>query len=423
MSSPVYLLKTRRFAPLFTAQFLGAFNDNLFKNTLAVILTFQAAQWTSISSALLAPLIGAVFILPFFLFSGLAGEVADSFDKARLARIVKVWELFLMVIATVGFNLHSFGLLMAVIFGMGMHSTLFGPIKYSIIPQHMGENELVSANALVESGTFAAILLGTIGGGLLAAHPNGGVIAGIIGSAVAAIGYIASRQIPTAPSLTPNRSLSFNLFAQTLNSVRLANGNRVVFLSILAISWFWLYGALLLSQFPSFVKTVLMGDEATVTILLSLFTVGIGAGSMVCERLSHHTIRPSLIVAGAIGMSIAGIDFALNAQSFQAVSTLNSNPAFWRILADLVLIGVFGGLYSVPLYAIMQNRSDAQVRSRIIAANNILNALFMVGGAVATMMLLENGWSIPSIFLMIAIGTALVAGIIAWKIKQIGERE
>lgn len=423
MSSPVYLLKTRRFAPLFTAQFLGAFNDNLFKNTLAVILTFQAAQWTSISSALLAPLIGAVFILPFFLFSGLAGEVADSFDKARLARIVKVWELFLMVIATVGFNLHSFGLLMAVIFGMGMHSTLFGPIKYSIIPQHMGENELVSANALVESGTFAAILLGTIGGGLLAAHPNGGVIAGIIGSAVAAIGYIASRQIPTAPSLTPNRSLSFNLFAQTLNSVRLANGNRVVFLSILAISWFWLYGALLLSQFPSFVKTVLMGDEATVTILLSLFTVGIGAGSMVCERLSHHTIRPSLIVAGAIGMSIAGIDFALNAQNFQAVGTLNSNPAFWRILADLVLIGVFGGLYSVPLYAIMQNRSDAQVRSRIIAANNILNALFMVGGAVATMMLLENGWSIPSIFLMIAIGTALVAGIIAWKIKQIGERE
>ncbi|MDD3597742.1 MFS transporter [Sulfuricurvum sp.] len=423
MSSPVYLLKTRRFAPLFTAQFLGAFNDNLFKNTLAVILTFQAAQWTSISSELLAPLIGAVFILPFFLFSGLAGEVADSFDKARLARIVKVWELFLMVIATVGFNLHSFGLLMAVIFGMGMHSTLFGPIKYSIIPQHMGENELVSANALVESGTFAAILLGTIGGGLLAAHPNGGVIAGIIGSAVAAIGYIASRQIPTAPSLTPNRSLSFNLFAQTLNSVRLANGNRVVFLSILAISWFWLYGALLLSQFPSFVKTVLMGDEATVTILLSLFTVGIGAGSMVCERLSHHTIRPSLIVAGAIGMSIAGIDFALNAQSFQAVGTLNSNPAFWRILADLVLIGVFGGLYSVPLYAIMQNRSDAQVRSRIIAANNILNALFMVGGAVATMMLLENGWSIPSIFLMIAIGTALVAGVIAWKIKQIGERE
>ena len=418
MSNPMYLLKTRRFAPLFTTQFLGAFNDNLFKNTLAVILTFQAAQWTSLSAGLIAPLIGAVFILPFFLFSGLAGEVADSFDKARLARIVKVWETALMIIATVGFGVHSFGLLMAVIFGMGMHSTLFGPIKYSIIPQHMGENELVSANALVESGTFAAILLGTISGGLLAAHPNGGVIAGVTGSVVAVIGYIASRQIPTAPSLTPDQPLTFNLFAQTLNSVRLANGNRVVFLSILAISWFWLYGALLLSQFPSFVKTVLMGDEATVTILLSLFTVGIGAGSMACERLSHHTIRPSLIVAGAIGMSIAGIDFALNAQSFHAVGALNSNPAFWRILADLVLIGVFGGLYSVPLYAIMQNRSDADVRSRIIAANNILNALFMVGGAVATMILLENGWSIPSIFLMIAIGTAFVAGMIALVLKK-----
>lgn len=420
MSNPIYLLKTRRFAPLFTTQFLGAFNDNLFKNTLAVILTFQAAQWTSLSSALIAPLIGAVFILPFFLFSGLAGEVADSFDKARLARIVKVWEMALMLIATIGFAFHSFGLLMAVIFGMGMHSTLFGPIKYSIIPQHMGENELVSANALVESGTFAAILLGTISGGLLAAHPNGGLIAGWMGIAVAAIGYLASRQIPTAPSLTPDQPLSFNLAAQTLNSVRLARRNRVVFLSILAISWFWLYGALLLSQFPSFVKTVLMGDEATVTILLSLFTVGIGAGSMACERLSHHTIRPSLIVAGAIGMSVAGIDFALNAQSFHAVGGLNANPEFWRILADLVLIGVFGGLYSVPLYAIMQNRSDAEVRSRIIAANNILNALFMVGGAVATMVLLENGWSIPSIFLMIAVATALVAGVISWKIKHAG---
>lgn len=421
MSSPLYLLKTQRFAPLFTVQFLGAFNDNLFKNTLAVILTFQAAQWTSISSALLAPIIGAVFIAPFFLFSGLAGELADKYDKATLSRIVKVWEIFLMLIATVGFAIHSLTTLLVVVFGMGMHSTLFGPIKYSIIPQHMGENELVSANALVESGTFAAILLGTIGGGILSSYPNGGIITGIVGMVIALVGYLASRSIPTAPSLNPDMPLSFNLISLTLNTVRLAYKSKIVFLSILAISWFWLYGALLLSQFPAFVKTTLLGDETTVTLLLSLFTVGIGAGSILCERLSHHTIRPSLIVVGAIGMALVGIDFAITAQHFQAIGTLNTNPSFWHILIDLTFIGIFGGLYSVPLYAVMQSRSDPMFRSRIIAANNILNALFMVGGAVGMMMLLKQGWSIPDIFLAVAVGTMLVAVVIGLKIKQIGE--
>lgn len=413
MSSPIYLLKTRRFAPLFGTQFLGAFNDNLFKNTLAVILTFQAAEWTSLSSALLAPLIGAIFILPFFLFSGLAGELSDKYDKARLSRIVKVWEIFLMVIATVGFATHSFTTLLIVVFGMGMHSTLFGPIKYSIIPQHMGENELISANALVESGTFAAILLGTLMGGIVSGIPNGGVIAGIAAIGVALIGYIFSRYIPSAPSLSPQMPFSLNLFAQTFNTLRLAYQNRIVFLAILAISWFWLYGALLLSQFPSFVQTVLMGDETTVTILLSLFTVGIGAGSILCERLSHHSIRPSLVVIGAIGMGLSGIDFALTAQHFTAVGEINANPQFFHILFDLTLIGVFGGLYSVPLYALMQGRSEAHSRSRIIAANNILNALFMVAGAIVTMVLFESGWDIPDIFLLIAVATLLVAGIIA----------
>lgn len=418
MSSPIYLLKTRRFAPLFGTQFLGAFNDNLFKNTLAVLLTFQAAEWTSLSSALLAPLIGAVFILPFFLFSGVAGELADKYDKARIARIVKVWEIFLMVIATVGFATHSFTTLLIVVFGMGMHSTLFGPIKYSIIPQHMGENELISANALVESGTFAAILLGTLMGGIVSGIPNGGVIAGIAAIGVALIGYAFSRYIPSAPSLSPQMPFSLNLFAQTFNTLRLAYQNRIVFLAILAISWFWLYGALLLSQFPSFVQTVLMGDETTVTILLSLFTVGIGAGSILCERLSHHSIRPSLVVVGAIGMGLSGIDFALTAQHFTVVGEINANPQFFHILFDLTLIGVFGGLYSVPLYALMQRRSEAHSRSRIIAANNILNALFMVSGAIVTMILLEGGWNIPDILLMIAVATLFVAGVIIVKLKQ-----
>lgn len=420
MSTPLYLLKTRRFAPLFGTQFLGAFNDNLFKNTLAVLLTFQASEWTSLSSALLAPLIGAVFILPFFLFSGLAGEIADTYDKARLARIVKVWEIFLMVIALAGFATHSFITLMCVIFGMGMHSTLFGPIKYSIIPQHMGENELVSANALVESGTFAAILLGTILGGALSGVEHGGIIAATASIIIALIGYGFSRYIPTAPSSASSTTLSFNIFTQTSQAIRLSYRNKMVFLSILAISWFWLYGALLLSQFPAFVQSVLMGDESTVTILLSLFTLGIGAGSLLCERLSHHKLRVSLVVIGAIGMGLSGIDFSLTAQYFTPTGELYSNPKFFHILLDLTLIGIFGGLYSVPLYALIQAKSDVASRSRIIAANNILNALFMVAGAVLTMVLLGNGFRISTIFFMIAMGTLIVAGIITIVLKRRG---
>jgi len=421
MSSPLYLLKTRRFAPLFGTQFLGAFNDNLFKNTLAVILAFQGAQWTTINISLLAPLIGAIFILPFFIFSGMAGELADRYDKARLARVVKVWEVLLMTLATAGFFFHSFELLLLVIFGMGMHSTLFGPIKYSIIPQHMGENELITANALVESGTFAAILLGTILGGILSIFPNGGIIAGAVATLLAVLGYLISRFIPTAPSLIPHTPISLNLPMQTINALRLAYDNRIVFLSILAISWFWLYGALLLSQFPTLVKTILMGNETTVTVMLSLFTLGIGIGSILCEKLSAHTIRPSLIVVGAIGMAIFGIDFALGAQTFHTHATLYEMMEFWHILVDLVFIGLFGGLYSVPLYALMQARSDAQVRSRIISANNILNALFMVLGAIATMLLLENGWSIPDILLGTALATSVVAVAIALQIKNQGK--
>lgn len=418
MSSPLYLLKTRRFAPLFGTQFLGAFNDNLFKNTLAVILTFQGAQWTTINISLLAPITAAIFILPFFLFSGMAGELADRYDKARLARVVKVWEIFLMILAMIGFWLHSFELLLMIVFGMGMHSTLFGPIKYSIIPQHMGENELITANALVESGTFAAILLGTILGGILSIFPNGGIIASCVATLLALLGYLMSRLIPTAPSLIPHTPMSLNLPMQTLNALRLAYDNRIVFLSILAISWFWLYGALLLSQFPALVKTVLMGDETTVTLLLSFFTLGIGIGSITCEKLSAHTIRPSLIVVGAMGMAVFGIDFALGTQAFHPHATLYEMREFWHILVDLTLIGVFGGLYSVPLYALMQARSDAHIRSRIISANNILNALFMVLGAIATMLLLENGWNIPDILLGTALATGVVAIGIALQIKN-----
>lgn len=417
MSTPFYLFRTSRFAPLFGTQFLGAFNDNLYKNTLAVLLTFQAAEWTSISSALLAPLIGAVFIIPFFLFSGLSGEIADRLDKARLAGIVKVWEIIMMIVAVAGFTTHSFATLLLVVFGMGMHSTLFGPIKYSIIPQHMRENELIGANALIESGTFGAILLGTIVGGALAATPNGGVIASSGALIVAVVGYLFSRYIPSAPPPQRAEPFAFGFWKHTSDALALAYRDRLVFLAILAISWFWLYGALLLSQFPSLVKDLLMGSEETVTLILALFTLGIGVGSALCERLSHHHVRYGIVVAGGIGMAVAGIDFALGIGTFEPDGALSQNIHFWRIVVDVTLLGIFGGLYSVPLYALVQERSAPEARSRIIAANNILNALFMVLGAIMTMAILSVGYNIAWLFGMVALGTALV-GTIIYRVRR-----
>lgn len=412
MNGPFYLLRTRRFAPLFGTQFLGAFNDNLFKNTLAVILTFNAAEWTGMSAGLLAPLIGAVFIAPFFLFSGVAGEIADRYDKARLARIVKVWEMVMMAVAAAGFALHSFALLMAVVFGMGMHSTLFGPIKYSIIPQHMKENELIGANALVESGTFGAILLGTIAGGIFATIPEGGLIASTAALAFAAAGYLFSRFIPSAPPPPRDEPFRLGLWRHTADAVALAYRDRLVFLAILAISWFWLYGALLLSQFPALVKEVFLGSEGTVTLILALFTLGIGIGSALCERLSRHRVRVSLVVAGSVVMAVAGVDFAFGIGTFSPSGSLLEDPKFWHIVADVTVIGIAGGLYSVPLYAFVQERSAPEARSRIIAANNIFNALFMVAVALVTMGVLSAGISVAWLLGAVALATAAVGTVI-----------
>ncbi len=417
-STPLYLFRTRRFAPLFGTQFLGAFNDNLYKNTLAVALTFEARAWTTLPSGLLAPLIAALFILPFFLFSGLSGEIADRIDKARLARIVKVWEMGMMGIALVGFGLHLFWLLLVVVFGMGMHSTLFGPIKYALIPQHMHPHELIGANALIESGTFGAILLGTIMGGALATLPHGGFIAAMCALFLATLGYLSSRAIPPAPP--PHRDDPFRLgfWAHTTGAIKLALKDREVFIAIIAISWFWLYGALLLSQFPSLVKETLQGSEGIVTLILALFTVGIGVGSAVCESLSHHHVRYRLVIIGAVGMGIAGIDFAYGVGTFVPDGVLTHQGAFWHIVLDIVGLGFFGGLYSVPLYARIQERSDPDARSRIIAANNILNALFMVAISLVTMLFLSWGYTMGWLFGGVAVMTLGVGGVVLMHAKR-----
>ena len=414
MSSQFALLRSRRFGPFFGTQFLGAFNDNLYKNALVVLLTFQATQWTAMKPELLANLAAGIFILPFFLFSATAGQLADKYDKARLARLVKVLEIVIMVVAGAGFWLHNLSILLFALFLLGLQSTLFGPVKYAILPQHLHEDELVGGNALVEAGTFVAILIGTLVGGLLAGVENGTVwiTSGCMLTAV--LGYLTSRGIPEAPAPEPTLKINPNPITETWRNIGFARENRTVFLSILGISWFWLFGALLLAQFPAYAKNVLGGTVTCVTLLLGIFTLGIGIGSLLCERLSSKQVEIGLVPFGSIGLTVFGLDLAFASPATPPASALSIMPFLMaegtiRILFDLFAIGLFGGFFIVPLYALMQIRSEASHRARIIAANNIVNALFMVVGAGAAAVLLSSGLSIPMLFAVAAICNAAVA--------------
>lgn len=414
MSSQFSLLKASRFGPFFATQFLGAFNDNLFKNALLVLLTFQAAQWTTLKPELLANLAAGIFILPFFLFSATSGQLADKVDRARLARTVKVLEIGIVLVAGTGFWLHSLNVLLGALFLLGLHSTLFGPVKYAILPQHLAEDELVGGNALVEAGTFVAILLGTLVGGLLAGMEGGKawISAGCLLTALA--GYATSRRIPSAPAPEPGLRINPNPITETWRNIGFARENRTVFLSILGISWFWLLGALLLAQFPAYAKNVLGGTESSVTLLLGTFTLGIGTGSLLCERLSAKQVEIGLVPFGSIGLTVFCLDLAFVTPAGSSGAPLGILPLLaaggtLHVLADLFAIGLFGGFFIVPLYALMQIRSSLNHRARIIAANNIVNALFMVVGALVAAGLLLYGLSIPALFGIAALFNAIVA--------------
>ena len=415
MSSQFRLLREQRFRPFFLTQFLGAFNDNLFKNALVVLLTFQAASWTTIDPALLANLAAGIFILPFFLFSASAGQLADKYDKAYLTRLVKVLEIAIMAVALAGFLAHSLAVLLGALFLLGCHSTLFGPVKYALLPQHLHEEELVGGNALVEAGTFVAILLGTLVGGLLAAADHGDLWIAGGGLVVAVAGYLTSRGVPPAPAPEPGLKVNPNPISETWRNIGFARQNRPVFLAIMGISWFWLYGALFLAQFPAYAKNVLGGGEGTVTLLLATFTIGIGLGSLLCEKLSGGHVEIGLVPFGSIGLTLFGLDIALASPSVVpagaplAISAVLASPGMFRVLLALLMLGVFGGFFIVPLYAMMQSRSAPTQRARIIAANNILNALFMVVGALSAGALLGAGLTIPMLFGVAALMNAAVA--------------
>ncbi|MFO1398207.1 MAG: MFS transporter [Burkholderiales bacterium] len=409
------LLRERRFAPFFWTQFLGAANDNVYKNALVIFVAYHAAARSALDANTLVNLAAGLFILPFVLLSATAGQLADKYEKSRVIRYIKLFEIAIMAVGLAGFALSSLALLFVALALMGVHSSLFGPVKYAILPQHLATEELVGGNGLVEMGTFVAILLGTIAGGVLVAIPGvGPVLAGAAAIAVAVAGWLVSRAIPVTPAVAPALVINWNPFTETWRNLRFAYGTRVLWLSMLGISWFWFYGATFLTQFPNFAKDTLGGNEHVVTFLLALFSIGIGAGSLLCERLSGRKVEIGLVPFGSLGLTLFAVDlfFAtrdMHAHELVGIAAFLGEPAHWRVVADLLLIGLFGGFYIVPLYALIQERSDPAYRSRIIAANNILNALFMVASAGLAIVLLGEGLTIPMLFLTTGVLNAAVA--------------
>lgn len=409
------LFKQRRFMPFFMTQSLGAFNDNIFKNALVAMLVFKGSAVAGLNTDQLVNFSAMLFILPFFLFSALFGQFADKFEKSIQIRRVKLLEVVIMLLAVLGFWLENLPLLLCVLFLLGLQSTIFGPIKYGILPQVLQRNELVGGNALVEMGTFVAILLGTIAGPQLAGIPTSWpywVSVACLG--VAGLGYWYSRGIPQAAAVAPDLKISWNIYRETIRNIRYINENRTVLNSVLGISWFWFFGATFLVQIPSYSQNVLGGDQNLMSGLLALFIIGISSGSLLCERLSGRNVEIGLVPFGAIGLTLFGIDlyFATPAAATAPIGAwaFFADSANWRVLIDLLLIGVFGGFYTVPLYALVQQRSNPKHRSRVIAGLNILNALFMVISAIMAMLLLgQVGLSIPELFLITAILNAVVA--------------
>ena len=413
------LLTTRRFMPMFCTQFLGAFNDNIYKNSLVIFIAFTLADKATINSSILVIMAGGLFILPYFLFSALAGQLADKYEKSMIVRYVKLAEIIIMGLAIPGFVTGNVTILMTILFLMGTHSTFFGPLKYGILPQHLQLSELTGANGLVQMATYLAILGGTIIGGILVAIEGYGIyLVSTLLIIVALAGWYASRFIPEAEPADSTIRIDWNLFRQTWRILRQSIGEKDTFIAMIAISWFWFLGASYLSLVPTYTRDVLGGDELVATLLLTAFSLGIGSGSLLCERLSRGHIEPGLVPVGALGLTLFAIDLFLVGEPASVSAGVMGPLQFlsgmtnWRIISDLICIGFFGGIYIVPLYAMIQNRSIPAFRSRTIAANNILNALFMVASALLVIGFIKLAMTIPQIYLLIGIMNLLVTGLI-----------
>lgn len=423
------LVATRRLAPLFVTQFFGAFNDNLFKAALLVLFVYgglvaQDASDFAVNAA------AALFVLPFFLFSATAGELSDKYEKSRLIRLVKIGEICVAFLAGVSLYFHNLTLMLVVLFLFGLQSTFFGPLKFSILPQHLHQTELVGGNAMIEMGTFVAILLGTLAGSTIGGMGQVSAWLFVLVLAVAVVGWLASRHVPVAPASAPNQRINWNPFTATWRVIALARGDRDVFLAILGISWFWLVGGVYLAQIPNLAQDHLAGGPGVVTLILAVFTVAVGAGSLLCERLSGRRIEIGLVPIAAFGISAVGIEVYYSITAVEAsamplrdVGMFLTGDGSLRVLFGLLLTGVFGGMYVVPLMAFIQARTPEPSRARIIAAANIVNAAFMVVGAiVAVVWLTVLDRTIPELFALIALINIVVAAYIFNQVPEFSMR-
>jgi acyl-[acyl-carrier-protein]-phospholipid O-acyltransferase/long-chain-fatty-acid--[acyl-carrier-protein] ligase len=411
------LLKTRRFLPLFITQFLGAFNDNVYKNALVILITYVVAEKAGLNSQIMVTAAAGIFILPFFLFSATAGQLADKYEKAFLIRIIKFVEILLMVGAAVGFYIESVWFLMTILFLTGTQSTFFGPIKYGILPEKIDEDELIGGNGLIEAGTFISILIGTLIGGLLILTENGILLISGMVILIAVLGWVSSFYIPKGQPASPELKVDYNFLRETWVIVSHARQNREIFLSILGISWFWLVGATFLAQFPTYAKDIIGGNEELVTLFLSVFTIGVGIGSLLCNQMLKGEVEATFVPLAIIGVTVFTVDLYFASQymftngsgELIGAAAFLSHLSSWRILGDMFMISVSSGIYIVPLYAIIQSRSEPDYRSRIIASNNVLNAFFMVISAIGTVFMLTMSFDVNQVFLTVALLNAVVA--------------
>jgi len=428
------LFSQRRFLPFFVTQFLGALNDNLFKNALLVIVVSSAVAGSDSNTNFITNLAAGLFILPYFLFSTTAGQLADRYDKAMLIRRIKFAEIVLMLLGCFALWLGDVAWMLAILFALGVQSAFFGPIKYSIMPQHLGSNELLAGNAQVGMGTFTSILLGTLIGGWLVTADQGPIYVGSLAVGFAIIGWLSSRQIPDAPSLSTEgeNKVGFNPFPVTAQNYRLARENPLVFHCILGISWFWLYGGAFLTQVPNFAVAVLHGHPTLISVLLAAFIVGVALGALLCHRFSRGNVEPGLVPLGGLGLSVFAIDLFFTSMSYQAGNPVGETimplqfltmGTGMHIMLDLMFIGMFGGFLIVPLYSMIQERTSGDKRARVISINNIFNALYMVFGALLGIVFLSIlVWTIPQFFLAIAVLNLLMLGAIFYSAPEFIQR-
>ena len=403
------LLTQKRFAPFFFTQFLGAFNDNIFRNGLIILLTFKGIEVLGLNASQIANVAGALFILPYFLFSAIAGQIADKYEKSVLIKSTKLLEIILMLTATFVLLTKNYNFLLIILFLMGFQSSLFGPVKYAYIPQKLKLNELIGGNALVESGTYIAIILGLVVGGLAVSlgKENDYPLASLL-LLMAILGYFFSRKIPKTKPTDPTLKINWNIFSEIKKIIGFSKEKDRIFLYIIGISWFWFYGSVITLQIPAYTINILMGDESLTTFLLATFAIGIGIGSLACEKLSRNQIELGITPIGAIGLSLFTLDLYFFSSNLNIVTPMSiklflTHLSNWRLILDLIMIGAFGGIFSVPFYAAIQEQAEKKFLSRIIAANNIINAIFMVSASLLAISVLSLGISIPEFFALISV--------------------